>query len=71
MEIITTLSETSPELIEDVMNTIRVVVSETITLEEQLPDEMGVKAKKEILKEYYDCKYKALEQIFDQYTHLN
>ena len=71
MEIITTLSETSPELIEDVMNTIRVVVSETITLEEQLPDEMGVKAKKEILKEYYDCKYKALEQIFDQYKHLN
>ena len=70
MEIITTLSETSPELIEDVMNTIRVVVSETITLEEQLPDEMGVKAKKEILKEYYDCKYRALEQIYDQYIHL-
>jgi hypothetical protein len=52
------------------MNTIRVVVSEAIPLEEQLPDEMGVKAKKEILKEYYDCKYRALEQIYDQYIHL-
>lgn len=67
MEIIATVSETSPELIDEVTNTIRVVVSEAIPLEEQLPDEMGVKAKKEILKEYYDCKCKALEQIFDQY----
>ena len=71
LEIITALSETSPELIDEVMNTIRIVVSEAIPLEEQLPDEMGVKAKKEILKEYYDCKYRALEQIFDQYIHLN
>ena len=67
MEIISTVSEISPELIDEVTNTIRVVVSEAIPLEEQLPDEMGVKAKKEILKEYYDCKCKALEQIFDQY----
>ena len=67
MEIISIVSETSPELMDEVMNTIRVVVSEAIPLEEQLPDEMGVKAKKEILKEYYDCKCKALEQIFDQY----
>ena len=67
LEIITTVSEISPELIDEVTNTIRVVVSEAIPLEEQLPDEMGVKAKKEILKEYYDCKCKALEQIFDQY----
>jgi hypothetical protein len=67
MEIISIVSETSPELMDEVMNTIRVVVSEAIPLEEQLPDEMGVKAKKEILKEYYDCKCKALEQIVDQY----
>lgn len=71
MEIITALSETSPELIDEVMNTIRVVVSETIPLEEQLPDEMGEKAKKEILKEYYESKYRALEQISDQYMNLN
>ena len=70
LEIITALSETSPEFIDEVMNTIRVVVSEAIPLEEQLPDEMGVKAKKVILKEYYDCKYRALEQIYDQYIHL-
>ena len=67
MEIITALSETSPELIDEVMTTIRAVVSEAIPLEDQLPDEIGSKEKKEILREYYNCKYKALEQIFDQY----
>lgn len=71
MEIVSAISETSPELMEEVMNTIRVVVSETIPLEEQLPDEMGEKAKRAILKEYYDCKYRALEQISDQYMNLN
>ena len=71
MEIIATLSESSPELIDEVTNTIRVVVSETIPLEEQLSDEMGDKAKRAILKEYYDCKYRALEQISDQYMDLN
>ena len=71
MEIIASVSETSPELMDEVMNTIRVVVSDAIPLEEQLPDEMGVKAKKEILKEYYDCKYKALEQISEQYININ
>ena len=71
MEIIASVSETSPELMDEVMNTIRVVVSDAIPLEEQLPDEMGVKAKKEILKEYYYCKYKALEQISDQYININ
>ena len=59
MEIIASVSETSPELIDEVMNTIRVVVSEAIPLEEQLPDEMGFKAKKQILHEYYDSKYRA------------
>jgi hypothetical protein len=49
------------------MNTVRIVVSEAIPLEEQLPDEMGFKAKKQILHEYYDSKYRALEQIYDQY----
>ena len=71
MEIICALSETLPELIDEVMNTIRVVVSETIPLEEQLPDEMGEKAKREILQEYYDSKYRALEHIYDQYMNLN
>jgi hypothetical protein len=71
MEIISIVSETSPELMDEVMNIIRVVVSEAIPLEEQLPDEIGIKAKKEILKEYYDCKYKALEQISEQYININ
>ena len=37
MEIIASVSETSPELMDEVMNTIRVVVSDAIPLEEQLP----------------------------------
>ena len=61
MEIIASVSETSPELIDEVMNTIRVVVSDAIPLEEQLPDEMGVKAKKEILKEMKKAKEKGIK----------
>lgn len=70
MEILAVISENSPELMEEVTNTIRVVVSEAIPLEEQLPDVIGDKVKKEILKEYYDSKYRALEQILDQYTNI-
>ena len=70
MEILAVISENSPKLMEEVTNTIRVVVSEAIPLEEQLPDVIGDKVKKEILKEYYDSKYRALEQILDQYTNI-
>ena len=69
-EILTLISERSPEELEEVMNTIRSVTSDAVTLEEQLPDEMEEKRRKEILKEYYESKYKALEHILDQYKSI-
>ena len=47
------------------------LVTAQMDQEEQLPDAMGVKAKKELLKAYYDCKYKALEQISEDYININ
>lgn len=67
-EILTLIAETSPENLESVMNTIRAVTSEAVPFEEQLPEEMVGKSRKQILKEYYDIKYKALETILEQYT---
>lgn len=67
-EILTLIAETSPENLESVMNTIRAVTSEAVPLEEQLPEEMEEKSRKQVLKEYYDIKYKALETILEQYT---
>ncbi|MBQ2874731.1 MAG: hypothetical protein IJE85_05485 [Bacteroidales bacterium] len=67
-EILTLIAETSPENLESVMNTIRAVTSEAVPLEEQLPEEMEEKSRKQILKEYYGIKYKALETILEQYT---
>ena len=65
---IITLTETDhPYEMDEVINSIRSITFEAIPLEDQLPDEIGSKEKKEILREYYNCKYKALEQIFDQY----
>ena len=68
MIIMAKVSKTAPESLEDIVNTIRVVTSEVIPLEDQLSDVMEEGAKKRILKEYYDCKDRALEQILDQYT---
>ncbi|MBQ2112684.1 MAG: hypothetical protein II194_05635 [Bacteroidales bacterium] len=67
-EILTVISETFPENLEEVMNTIRAVTSEAVPLEEQLPEDMEEKSKKLILKEYYDIRYKALDTILEQYT---
>ena len=67
-EILTLIAETSPENLESVMNTIRAVTSEAVPLEKQLPEEMEEKSRKQILKEYYGIKYKALETILEQYT---
>ena len=68
MEILTLVSETAPEELDEIQNTIRMVTSDAIPLEEQLPEEMKEKSRKKILKEYYDIKYKALETILEQYT---
>lgn len=68
MEILTLVSETAPEELDEIQNTIRMVTSDAIPLEEQLPEEMKEESRKKILKEYYDIKYKALETILEQYT---
>ena len=62
------VSETAPEELDEIQNTIRMVTSDAIPLEEQLPEEMKEESRKKILKEYYDIKYKALETILEQYT---
>jgi hypothetical protein len=50
-----------------ILNTIRAILVEAIPLEEQLPEELSVKEKSEILKSYYDRKYAALENLMTQY----
>ena len=67
-EILTVISTNTPELLNEVMNTIRGVTSEAIPLENQLPDELDDKVRREILREYYMRKYCALEEILNQYT---
>ncbi len=68
VEILTLVSETAPEVLEEIQNTIRMVTTDAIPLEEQLPKDMQEGSKKKILKEYYEIKYKALETILEQYT---
>lgn len=52
---------------EVILNTIRAILVEAIPLDDQLPDEISVKEKSEILKSYYDRKYAALENLMTQY----
>jgi len=52
---------------EVILNTIRAILVEAIPLEDQLPEELSVEAKSEILKSYYDRKYAALENLMTQY----
>ena len=52
---------------ESIVNAIRAIMIEAIPLEEQLPEEISVKEKSEILKLYYDKKYAALESLMAQY----
>ena len=56
-----------PQEKELILNTIRAILVEAIPLEEQLPEELSVKEKSEILKSYYDRKYAALENLMTQY----
>ena len=56
-----------PQDKEVILNTIRAILVEAIPLEEQLPEEISMKEKSEILKSYYDRKYAALENLMTQY----
>ena len=62
-EILTIVETEYPEETDMIMNTLRTITADAIPLEEQLPDEMSAKEKSRILKEYYDLKYSALENL--------
>ena len=66
-EIMILADQEFPQEKELILNTIRAILVEAIPLEEQLPEELSVKEKSEILKSYYDRKYAALENLMTQY----
>ena len=66
-EIMILADQEFPQEKELILNTIRAILVEAIPLEEQLPEELSVKEKREILKSYYDRKYAALENLMTQY----
>ena len=66
-EIMILADQEFPQEKELILNTIRAILIEAIPLEEQLPEELSVKEKSEILKSYYDRKYAALENLMTQY----
>lgn len=64
---IITLTETEhPYEMDEILNSIRSITFEAIPLEDQLPEELSVKEKLDILNEYYDQKYAALESLMAQ-----
>lgn len=66
-EIMILAEQEFPQEKELILNTIRAILVEAIPLEDQLPDEISVKEKSEILNSYYDRKYAALENLMTQY----
>lgn len=56
-----------PQEKELILNTIRAILVEAIPLEDQLPEEISMKEKSQILRSYYDRKYAALENLMTQY----
>lgn len=66
-EIMILADQEFPQDKEMIINTIRAILVEAIPLEEQLPEEISMKEKNEILKSYYDRKYAALENLMTQY----
>jgi hypothetical protein len=51
---------------DEIINSIRSITFEAIPLEDQLPEELSEKEKVEILNEYYNQKYAALESLMAQ-----
>ena len=66
LDIITMTESEHPYDIDEVMNSIRSITFEAIPLEDQLPEELSAKEKIDILNEYYDRKYAALESLMAQ-----
>ena len=66
-EIMILAEQEFPQEKELILNTIRAILVEAIPLEDQLPEELSVKEKSEILQSYYDRKYAALENLMTQY----
>jgi hypothetical protein len=66
-EIMILADQEFPQDKEMIISTIRAILVEAIPLEEQLPEEISMKEKSEILKSYYDRKYAALENLMTQY----
>ena len=66
-EIMILADQEFPQEKELILNTIRAILVEAIPLEDQLPEELSVKEKSEILQSYYDRKYAALENLMTQY----
>lgn len=66
LDIITMTETEHPYDIDEVMNSIRSITFEAIPLEDQLPEELSAKEKIDILNEYYDRKYAALESLMAQ-----
>ena len=61
---IITLTETEhPYEMDEILNSIRSITFEAIPLEDQLPEELTAKERIEILNEYYNQKYAALESL--------
>lgn len=67
-EILEVMNGRSPEEVDGIRDVISGIITETIPLEEQLPEELGIKERREILSEYYHNKYLALEDILNLYT---
>ena len=66
-EIMILAEQEFPQEKELILNTIRAILVEAIPLEDQLPEELSVKEKSEILMSYFDRKYAALENLMTQY----
>ena len=66
LDIITFTETEHPYDMDEVLNSIRSITFEAIPLEDQLPEELSPKDKIEILNEYYNQKYAALESLMAQ-----
>lgn len=67
-EILILAGKVYPYEAEAILSTVRSITAEAIPLEDQLPDEMSLKDRRRILKDYYNHKINALEEVMTQYT---
>lgn len=67
-EILILAGKVYPYEADAIMSTVRSITAEAIPLEDQLPDEMSLKDRRRILKEYYNHKINALEEVMTLYT---